>query len=415
MNAKSDLRQFLVIFGATCAVLILIVTTGLIEQAGYTYEKGRLRAIRESLDHRSESQKDSVNNGLVAQAVMPAVVSLEAEYVVLATENELRLQKPNPHGNDQRPGAQTTDRANTNSTSDSDSAQPSRDQIGLPFFEKQGLGSGFIFQADKGYVLTNAHVVKGASRIIARLADGREVKAQVLGLDSESDLAVLKIDLDHLHQLSFGSSEAVTIGEEVLALGSPFGLDGTVSKGIVSAIGRRNIILNGESYPSLIQTDAIISPGSSGGPLVDMRGQVIGINTAMATTNGHFEGVGFAIPSTQVVAMLDDLVDGGPAFLGVWLGQVSDSQQDTTMPKLGWSHHYGALVTEIIRGTGADLAEIHTADVLLSINGDRIESVESVGKILNNIRPGSRVNVELWRDGKTMKVPVTVSRRYSPR
>ena len=280
---------------------------------------------------------------------------------------------------------------------------------------EQGWGSGFIFDHEQGYVLTNAHVVEGASVVRVSLANGRGFAAQVLGLDPDSDLAVLRIDAVGLHELDLGSAEPVAVGDEVYAVGSPFGLKGSVTKGIVSAVGRRIVADGGAYYPAMLQTDAVIRPGNSGGPLVNKRGEVVGITTAILTGSTPYDGLGFAIPATRAKEMIDDLIEGGPGVLGVWVGSVSDLDWRSDVRALGWEETIGALITDVIPGGGAAKADLRVNDIILSVGGDRIDDIEALGRAVSDRKPGSTVEVTVWRNGVSLSRHVLVTRRYAPR
>ncbi len=297
--------------GATLLVLACLVGSGLIERASYAIEKGRLRALREVLTGSDPIANGGLAGRHVAELVSSAVVSVETEFTVQVAE--AAADDGNEPFREWLSGLKRLHRPRELSEQPAAAEELSNTTPSL----RHGSGSGFIFDARQGHILTNAHVVDGAERIMVRLIDGRECEAEVLGSDAESDLAVIRVRLSSLHEVPFGDSDSVRIGDEVFAFGNPFGLDGTVSKGIISAVDRRNVQVNSRLHASLLQTDAVISPGNSGGPLVSVGGEVIGITTAIATTTGRFNGVGFAIPSARACELLADLIEGGPGMLGV--------------------------------------------------------------------------------------------------
>lgn len=395
MPYSRDVKSFAFISLVAFVAVALLLRFGFVEDLSYRVEKGRLRALRETLP-----ATDSYGTGRwVAEFVRPAVVSLEVEFARPPQGPGARgetepVVEPGPSGPDGSDGALDLETAAA---------------------IEQGLGSGFIFDHERGYVLTNAHVVDGASVVRVSLADGRQVVAQVLGLDPDSDLAVLKIDAVGLHALNLASGEPVAVGDEVYVVGSPFGLEGSVTKGIVSAVGRRVVTDSGTYYPAMLQTDAVIRPGNSGGPLVNRRGEVVGVTTAIVTGGTTYDGLGFAIPASRVREMMADLIDGGPGVLGVWVGSVSDSDWQSEVRALAWEKAFGALITDVIPGGGAAKADLRVNDIILSVGGERIDDIESLGLAVSGRTPGTVVEVTVWRDGVSLSRDVLVTRRYAPR
>jgi serine protease Do len=283
-----------------------------------------------------------------------------------------------------------------------------------------GGGSGFIVSSD-GYILTNDHVVTGASRITVTLPDRRQYSAEVVGTDPTTDVAVLKIDDRNLPTMSFGSSEDVRVGEWVLAVGNPgFGggssLDYTVTAGIISAVGRPLDLLRSElqrqgsessqyAIEDFIQTDAVINPGNSGGPLVNVRGQVIGINSAIASRTGYYQGYGFAIPIDLARRVMEDLVQYGQVrrpLLGVAMRDVTlEDAEYLGLPRAG-----GALVSSITEGTGAEAAGLQPEDVIVAIDGQTVDRSAQLQTRIAQKRPGERVHVRFYRDGRPQEVAV---------
>jgi len=407
MTRRSDGKTFVLAFLAAILALLGLIEFRVVERVSYEMEKGRLKALKET-PPTSDELALVMWTRRAADLARPAVVSIETDFGLQVTTGS-----PESRGGSRDP-SQTEAGLSAPSSDDETSAE---DQGGQPdtLFVHQGLGSGFIFDAEKGHVLTNAHVVDRARRIVVTLDDGRETEAEVLGSDSETDLAVLRIDLPRLHELSFGESDAIRVGDDVLAVGNPFGLDGTVSKGIISATGRRHLAVGDRVYMGLLQTDAVITTGNSGGPLIDMHGDVIGINTAMATTGGEYDGVGFAIPSRRASELVDDLVDGGPGFLGIYAGTVASSHWRREARELGWTERTGALVTDILRNTAAEQAGIVPGDIILAVGDVRIESIEQLSALLAATKPGTDLTIELWRDGERKTLPVKLGRKYAPR
>ena len=409
--------MLLVLCAALAAIGLLVL---LAEPIGYRATKGRLRALREATPTEDQMAELMKPGRLVAELVTPAVVGISTESVLrleTGSDGPDRAAEPDaqPPARDpfDLPRTDGDDASGAEGSSSPDSETPDPPSAGLPpSLVRESVGSGFIIDADRGHIVTNAHVVAGADKVEVRLTDGRVTTAKVLGLDPESDLAVLRISLDRLHAVPWGNSAGLAVGDEVYAVGSPFGLDGTFSKGIVSALNRPREEASGESSDTFVQTDALITPGSSGGPLVNLRGEVIGINTAMATHIGDFEGVGFAIPASRARAVVPDLIEGGPAQLGVWVGSVAVWREESL--RLGWAKPYGALVTDLIKGRAGEAAGLMEGDVILGFNGTRIDVMEQLGAATAALTPGTEVTLHLWRAGKELDLPLTLGRRYDP-
>ncbi len=274
--------------------------------------------------------------------------------------------------------------------------------------EQRSLGSGFVMSPD-GYIVTNNHVVEGADSIKVNLrADGNgEVSydAEIVGTDKETDLALLKIKANvSLPYLSFGDSDALKVGQWVMAIGNPFGLDHTVTAGIVSAKGRT---IGAGPYDNFIQTDASINPGNSGGPLINMDGQVVGINTAIIASG---QGIGFAIPSRLARQVIDQLKEYKTVKRG-WLG-VSIQDVDANSAKaLGLKEAKGALVSSVTPGDPADKAGIRAGDVILSVEGVSVADAGDLTRKIGDLLPGAKVGVTVWRDGKTTRLTLVLGER----
>ncbi|HEX4648580.1 MAG TPA: DegQ family serine endoprotease [Steroidobacteraceae bacterium] len=270
----------------------------------------------------------------------------------------------------------------------------------------QSAGSGVIVDAKAGYILTNAHVVENANEITVTLQDGRDLKAEVVGSDAPSDVAVLKVKPEGLAQVQLGDSTKLEVGDFVVAIGNPFGLQHTVTSGIVSGLSRTGI--NPDTYEDFIQTDASINPGNSGGALVNLRGELIGINTAILSRSGGNIGIGFAIPVNMARSVMEQLIKFGSVKRGV-LGVSMYAMTPDIARSLGLNNATGALVSQVVDGSPAAKAGIHAGDVITSVNG---QSVKSNGELHNTIglmRVGDKVDIGLVRDGKPLHVTAVIA------
>ncbi len=267
----------------------------------------------------------------------------------------------------------------------------------------QGMGSGFIVDAS-GVILTNAHVVEGADEVHVRLTDRREFKGKVLGADKATDIAVVKIEASGLPVVKLGDPSKVRVGEWVAAIGSPFGFENTVTQGIVSATSRS---LPDGSYVPFIQTDAAVNPGNSGGPLFNLKGEVIGINSQIYSRTGGYQGLAFAIPIDVATNVQQQLVAHGK----VERGRIGVTIQEVSQPlaqSFGLDRPRGALVASVEDGSPADKAGLKAGDVLLTVEGKTIERSAEVPLVVAAVKPGSKVTFDVWRDGKKQTLAVTV-------
>ena len=277
-------------------------------------------------------------------------------------------------------------------------------------YKTNALGSGVIVDAENGYILTNNHVVDDMDGIRVKLIDKREYEATIVGTDPKTDLAVLQIDAENLDDVKLGNSDNIRVGEWVMAVGSPFSenLSHTVTTGIISALGRSNI-MNAQSYEDFIQTDAAINPGNSGGALLNMEGELIGINTAIAT--GGYEkgnrGVGFAIPSNMSKRIMSDLIDKGfvtRAWLGVFIQEIDSEIAEA----FDINTRNGALITDVVEDSPAEDAGIKEGDVIVAFNGKAIADPANLKNVVSLTAPDSKNKVELVRDGKTKIMDVVL-------
>ena len=270
------------------------------------------------------------------------------------------------------------------------------------------LGSGVIV-SDKGYILTNSHVVEAADAIEVALAYARRAPARVVGSDAETDLAVLKIDLPKLPSITFGRSDQARVGDVVLAIGNPYGFGSTVTLGIVSALGRSNLPID-IPFQSFIQTDAAINPGNSGGALIDINGNLIGINSSIYSSTGSSIGIGFAIPGSVAKQVLEQIVQHGSVTRG-WIGvAVQDMTREFAesfkLPEVG-----GALISEVLRGGPADKGGVKPGDILTAINGKSVANSAGMLNLIAALLPGQPATLKVIRDRKETELTVTVGRR----
>ena len=281
---------------------------------------------------------------------------------------------------------------------------------GLRQGEEQSLGSGIIVDAQKGYVLTNHHVIEEADEIKVTLQDGRSFTARLLGEDPEMDIAVLRIPPERLTALSWTDSDRLRVGDFVVAIGSPFGLNQTVTSGIVSALGRSGLGLEG--YENFIQTDASINPGNSGGPLVNLRGELVGINTAILAPNGGNVGIGFAIPANIARAIMQQIVEYGGVSRGVFGVSVQDVSGDLAQA-LGMARPEGALVTEVKPGSSAAKSGLQVGDVITRIGQHKVNGSSDLHTQLGLGRIGQRITLQVLRDTHPLQVSADITDPYA--
>jgi serine protease Do len=273
-----------------------------------------------------------------------------------------------------------------------------------PRAESRSLGSGFIIGAD-GYILTNAHVIEGADEVTVKLTDKREYKAKVLGADKRTDVALIKIEPSApLPVVKFGDPARLKVGEWVVAIGSPFGFENTVTAGIVSAKGRS---LPQENFVPFIQTDVAINPGNSGGPLFNMRGEVVGVNSQIYSRTGGYMGLAFAIPIDLALDIQKQLRDKGRVSRGR-IGVVIQEVTKDLATSFGLDRPRGALVNSVEKGSPADKAGIEATDIILKFDGKLVDASSDLPRIVGATRPGAKADLEVWRKGATRTLGVTV-------
>ncbi len=373
-----------VIFGLAAAFIILILRPDLLGQG---------RPVVELNEAKSPARYDLANN-LTGGAVSYAdAVDLAAPAVVNIYTTKLITERANPLFND-------------------------------PFFRhffgdqlaprqrlESSLGSGVIV-SENGYILTNNHVVEGADEIQVALRDGRNAEATIVGTDPESDLAVLKVKLENLPAVTIGQSDEVRVGDVVLAIGNPFGVGQTVTMGIVSAMGRNTVGIN--TYENFIQTDAAINPGNSGGALINPFGHLVGINTAIFSKSGGYQGIGFAIPGKFAIEVMQQLIQHGRVIRG-WLGI---EVQDIT-PELAESFRLkstqGVIVAGILRNGPAAQAGLRPGDIIIKLNDTEIENSRQVMNAIAKIKPDNEITIGIMRQGKAVTLEGHVGQRPEQR
>jgi len=274
-----------------------------------------------------------------------------------------------------------------------------------------GLGSGVIVSPN-GYILTNFHVVEAADDIQVSLNDGTTHKARVIGSDPESDLAILQIKAEKLPIITFGQMDDLRVGDVVLAIGNPFGVGQTVTMGIVSALGRSHLGIN--TFENFIQTDAAINPGNSGGALVDVHGNLVGINTAIYSRTGGNHGIGFAIPVSSARNIMEQIIQNGTVTRG-WIGVEAQEITPELAESFGLPDIEGALIAGVIRGSPADLAGVRPGDVLLAVAGKAVKNPQTMLDLIAALKPDERAGFRLRRDKSIVEVQVKIGKRPAMR
>ncbi len=360
-------------------LLVVLVLAALLlwryvsEQIGYAAARGRQRAEAQWAREQLAALPEPANRyRWVAKALEPAVVGVKTEQIIRAGTDELSAL------------------------------------FGFPRqYRARGQGSGVIVD-EEGYVITNYHVIRGATRVDVELSDGRTVReVEIVGADPLTDIAVLKIPPDGLTAAQWGESDQLEVGDPVLAIGSPFGLDQTVTAGIISAKGRRAVVED-VRYQDFIQTDAALNPGNSGGPLVDMNAKVVGINTAILGQT--YQGISFAIPSRLAREVYERLKTTGSVERG-WLGVAMQELDEVLARRLGLENLEGALVAGVVADSPADQAGIAPGDVIVRWNKEKITSPADLALAVARSRIGSKATVELIREGRSLEKTLTVGRR----
>ena len=334
----------------------------------------------------------------VATKARPAVVFIQVEKQVALGGAQMFFNNPHDLFEDEILERFGIPRGNSR-------RQPQRRQP-QQMFKQTGQGSGFLISKD-GFILTNTHVVGDAEKITVRLTDGREFIAKRIGADSKTEVALIKIDGKDLPSLSIGDSAKLEIGEWVIAIGNPFGLKETLTVGVVSAKGRNNMGIT--DYEDFIQTDAAINPGNSGGPLLNIDGDVVGINTAIFSQSGGYMGIGFAVPIDMAMQVKDQLVSHGKVtrgYIGIYMNPVELNEQ--MAQSFGYKEKTGVLIADIQKDGPADKAGLLSGDIIMELNGKKIEDPATFRRTISTIVPKQKAKLLIFRDGKTKTVTVIV-------
>jgi serine protease Do len=371
---------------------VFVAGEDLAGRIAYAIESGKADAARDRLAELSKQDSLSPLFREVSKAVKPAVVEIRVTKWVRQPSREELFRRffgdEAPFGPGMRPAPRPDD------------ARPRRHAV-------RGLGSGVIVDAENGYILTNNHVVDGADEVEVVLSDDRKVVSEWVRTDRATDVAVVKIKPGRLHEAPLGDSDKLQVGDWVLAFGSPRGLTATVTAGIVSATGRA--ASTSLQYQDYIQTDAAINSGNSGGPLVNTRGEVVGLNNAISTRSGGNEGIGFSIPSNMIKGIMKQLVETGTVARG-YLGVRIQDVDSGLAKSFNLPHTEGALVSEVADDTPAAKAGLKAGDFITTVNDRKVANVNELRNTVAAIAPGTKIGLKVVREGKTVDVPVTLGK-----
>jgi len=384
-----------IVVAALLVTFVWVYGPALLGEAAYAIDAGKARAAREQLAELSQRDHMSVLFRTVSKAVKPAVVVVHVKQKV-----EYRSMPGGSPFSDEFFRRFFGDEVPEQFRRRAPSPAPKREYFA------RGLGSGVIVDAKNGYIVTNWHVVRNADKVEVVLSDNRRLEAEWVKTDSLTDLAVIKVKPDRLIDAPLGDSDAMEVGDWVLAIGAPEGLPQTVTAGIISAKGRRTST-GGMSYQDFLQTDAAINHGNSGGPLVNVRGEVVGINTAIVSRTGVNEGIGLSVPSNMVRSIMDQLINKGKVVRG-YLGVVMQDVDEGLAKSFKLPNMEGALVTQVMDGSPAARAKIEVGDFLTSINGEKVRNINEVRNAVAELEPGKTYPFEVYRDGKRRTVKVKV-------
>lgn len=362
-----------VLLGLLGGLLVLFLSPRIAQEISYSITRGQEQARYDVAKNALAELPEGVSRyQLAAKVIEPSVVGIDTKSVVAApaVADEWSFMPENPR------------------------------------YEAIGQGSGVVIDAS-GYVLTNAHVVSRASQVEVKLSDGRVIRdVELLGADPVTDLAVLKINASNLIAAEWGNSDDLEVGDEVLAVGNPYGLARSVTAGIVSAKDRR-VDFENARFRDFLQTDAAVNPGNSGGPLVNMRGQVVGINTAIV--GNSYRGISFAIPSRLAKRVFEQLIGSG--VVRGWLGVQMQSLTEKQARRLGLDEAQGVEVQAVVEGSPAAKAGIRKGDVILAVNGESVRDAEDLLLAVSQLEVGKQATLDVFRDGNRTKMPVTIEQR----
>lgn len=364
----------------------------------YASELRDAQAARETLSRDTQHARglsDSFTS--VATAMRPSVVHINAVTRVQPARNERRGQRARPQIPDEL-------RRQFGMSDEMFERFFDSEQMPEQGYSQRGQGTGVIISED-GYIITNNHVVRGATELTVRLSDGHEYTGEVVGQDEKTDVAVIKINAKNLMAAPLGNSDKMQVGDWVLAMGSPFGLDQTVTAGIISAKGRANVGIS--DYEDFLQTDAAINPGNSGGPLVNMNGEVIGINTAIASRSGGYAGVGFAIPSNMVKLVSDSLIKDGKVTRG-WLGAAIQDLNEDLAKSFSYNSTDGVLVGDVMDDSPAQKAGLKSGDIVTKFKDQAVRTAQQLRNAVAATKPKTKTELMIVRDGKPMTIDVTI-------
>ncbi|MCC7203910.1 MAG: trypsin-like peptidase domain-containing protein [Phycisphaeraceae bacterium] len=381
--------------------LVMTFGPGAARQIAYAGSQAKIQTIRDGLDNNATVAELSNSFKLVAEVVEPSVVHI-AIFTKSVPHAELRERMPWFFGPRGPFPMDPEDESMTPETPEQENPDQGMDRYNVP--RERGNGSGWVYDTD-GHVVTNNHVVDKADKIVVRFHDGTEKQATVVGRDTKTDIAVLKVEGEVFHPAKV-STDPVGQGEIVFSFGSPFGNDFSMSQGIVSATGRQLGLLERQGYENFIQTDAAINPGNSGGPLTNLRGEVIGMNTAIATRTGSFAGIGFAIPADMIARVVPQLIENGKVtrgYLGIFIKDLD--------PKMAQTLSYdgkGVLVTQPIEGGPAAKGGMQEADIITKVQGQAVANAEQLRETVAAMPPGTEVELDVFRKGKQTTVKVTL-------
>lgn len=364
----------------TSALAYTGVVPRMVEGVTYAVESGKAKAAEDQLAHATWQNAFE----LAAQAVQPSIVSITSERTV------------KPAGLRQFRGRQFGEMFGDDFLNRF-LGESQRE------YRQTGLGSGVIVD-ERGYILTNNHVIAQADQLTVHLSDNRTVPAKLVGTDPRTDVAVIKIETSGLHTVKLGDSDEARVGQWVMAVGSPFGLEHTVTAGIISAKGRANVGV--ADYEDFIQTDAAINQGNSGGPLLNLHGEVIGINTAILSRSGGNQGVGLAIPINMAREVMQRLISDGKMVRG-WLGVAIQEMDEGLASSFGFKGT-GILIGNVVKGGPAAKAGLYFGDIVMSLDGKDVKSVVSFRNHISQIKPGATVVLGVWRDGHEKKLSVVI-------